>query len=71
MEVYRYKAMNDQGRVLQGKVDAVNPADLEVRLSRLGLDLVNYKEVKTKHKNVTGEESSVLISLHFAFILSI
>lgn len=54
MEVYRYRAMNDQGRILQGKVDAVNPADLEVRLSRLGLDLVNYKEVKTKNKNVTG-----------------
>lgn len=54
MEVYRYKAMNDQGRVLQGKVDAINPADLEVRLSRLGLDLVNYKEIKTKNKNVTG-----------------
>ena len=46
--------MNDQGRILQGKVDAVNPADLEVRLSRLGLDLVNYREVKTKNKNVTG-----------------
>ncbi|MGR8946410.1 MAG: type II secretion system F family protein [Gammaproteobacteria bacterium] len=46
--------MNDQGRILQGKVDAVNPADLEVRLSRLGLDLVNYKEVKNKAQNVTG-----------------
>ena len=54
MEVYRYRAMNDQGRILQDKVDAVNPADLEVRLSRLGLDLVNYREVKTKNKNVTG-----------------
>ena len=54
MEVYRYRAMNDQGRILQGKVDAINPADLEVRLSRLGLDLVNYKEVKSKNQNVTG-----------------
>ena len=54
MEVYRYRAMNDQGRVLQGKVDALNAADLEVRLSRLGLDLLNYKEIKSKNKNVTG-----------------
>ncbi|MEM7468640.1 MAG: type II secretion system F family protein [Pseudomonadota bacterium] len=54
MEVYRYRAMNDQGRILQGKVDAINPADLEVRLSRLGLDLVNYREIKSKTKNVTG-----------------
>lgn len=54
MEVYRYKAVNDQGKMLQGKVDAINPADLEVRLSRLGLDLVNFKEIKSKHQNVTG-----------------
>lgn len=54
MEVFRYKAINAQGRVLHGKVDAVNPADLETRLSRLGLDLVNFKEVKSKEKNITG-----------------
>ena len=54
MEVFRYKAINDQGRVLRGKVDAANAADLETRLSRIGLDLVNYKEIKSKHKNVTG-----------------
>ena len=54
MEVFRYKAINDRGRVVHGKVDAVNPADLETRLSRLGLDLVNYKEIKSREKNVTG-----------------
>ncbi len=54
MEVFRYKAINDKGRVIRGKVDAVNPADLETRLSRIGLDLVNFKELKSKHKNVTG-----------------
>ena len=26
----------------------------ETRLSRLGLDLVNYKEIKSRQKNVTG-----------------
>ena len=35
MEVYRYKAINDRGRVLRGKADVANPADLETRLSRL------------------------------------
>ena len=54
MEVFRYKAINEHGRVLHGKVDAVNPADLETRLSRIGLDLVNYKELKSKQQNVTG-----------------
>jgi len=54
MEVFRYKAINDKGRMLHGKIDAVNPADLETRLSRIGLDLINYKELKSKHKNITG-----------------
>ncbi|MCP5145481.1 MAG: type II secretion system F family protein [Gammaproteobacteria bacterium] len=43
MEVYRYKAMNDGGRVVRGRVEATNPADLEVRLARLGLDLINFR----------------------------
>ena len=54
MEVFRYKAIDEKGRVLHGKVDAANAADLETRLSRIGLDLVNYRELKSKHKNVTG-----------------
>ncbi|MCZ6894404.1 MAG: type II secretion system F family protein [Gammaproteobacteria bacterium] len=54
MEAYRYKAMNAQGRMIQGRVDAVNPADLELRLSRLGLDLVNFRELSSRAKNITG-----------------
>ncbi len=54
MEAFRYKAINDQGKVFHGKVDAANPADLETRLSRIGLDLINYKELQSKHRNVTG-----------------
>ena len=54
MEAYRYKAINAQGRVSQGRVDAVNPADLETRLARMGLDLVNYRELPSRNRNVTG-----------------
>ena len=54
MEAYRYKAVNAQGRMIQGRVDAVNPADLELRLSRLGLDLVNFRELSSRTKNITG-----------------
>ncbi|MCC6201399.1 MAG: type II secretion system F family protein [Gammaproteobacteria bacterium] len=43
MQAYRYKAMNDVGRIVRGRGEAINPADLEVRLSRLGLDLVSYR----------------------------
>ncbi len=48
MEVYRYKAMNDEGRLLHGRADAVNPADLEVRLGHMGLDLVNFEQMKKR-----------------------
>ncbi len=69
MEVFRYKAINERGRVLRGKVDAVNPADLETRLSRMGLDLVNYKELKSKRKNITGRGIKPRDLITFCFYL--
>ena len=54
MEVYRYKAIDNSGKVTVGRIDAVNPADLEVRLGRLGLDLINFDELRSRQKNVTG-----------------
>ncbi len=54
MEVFRYKAIDERGRVRRGKADAVNVADLEVRLSRMGLDLVNFRELKSARLGVTG-----------------
>lgn len=47
MRAYLYKAMNDGGRIVRGRGEAINPADLEVRLSRLGLDLVSYRMLGT------------------------
>ena len=36
MELYRYKAVDAHGRLQRGQADAVNPIDLEMRLTRLG-----------------------------------
>lgn len=69
MEAYRYKAINAQGRVFQGRVDAANPADLEVRLSRMGLDLVNFKELPSRNKNVTGRGIKRVDLITFCFHL--
>ena len=41
MEFFQYKAIDIRGRVHNGKTDAVNLADLEMRLQKLGLDLIN------------------------------
>lgn len=50
MEFYQYKAIDDSGRIQSGQVDAINIADLEMRLRKMGLDLINYKEVKFSSK---------------------
>jgi len=54
MDVYQYKAIDEGGRIQVGKVDAVNIADLEMRLEKMGLDLINYKELGSSSSNITG-----------------
>ena len=44
----RYKAMDERGRKLGGEIEAANAADLESRLSRLGLDLITFREVRAR-----------------------
>ena len=46
MPLMRYKAMDERGRRLSGEIEAANAADLETRLSRLGLDLIVGHEAK-------------------------
>ena len=46
MGLFAYRAMDDEGRVSSGNIDAINPVDLELRLKRMGLDLVTFDAVK-------------------------
>jgi len=48
MPVMQYKAMDERGKVALGRMEAVNEADLEVRLRRMGLDLINFTAAKAK-----------------------
>jgi len=43
MALYSYKAMDDQGKTHKGMQDAANQVDLELRLKRGGLDLIDAK----------------------------
>jgi len=54
MDFYQYKAIDERGRIHNGRVDAVNIADLEMRLRKMGLDLVNCREIQSPGKSVTG-----------------
>ncbi len=46
MALYAYKAMNDQGRMVLGRLEAINLIDLEMRLKRMDLDFINGDPVK-------------------------
>lgn len=46
MPTYNYKAVDQVGRAAQGQLDALNEIDLELRLERIGLDLVTFRQVK-------------------------
>ncbi len=45
MPSFRYKAVDQAGRPARGALDAVNEVDLELRLKRMGLDLIACKQV--------------------------
>jgi type IV pilus assembly protein PilC len=47
MALYSYKAMNGQGRMVLGRLEAINQIDLEMRLKRMELDFINGDPVKS------------------------
>lgn len=46
MGLYTYKAMTAEGRMVSGRIDAINLLDLEMRLKRMELDFVNGETIK-------------------------
>lgn len=53
MATFQYKAIDERGRFHNGRIDAVNTADLESRLGKMNLDLVNFREVTHQGKSKT------------------
>lgn len=60
MALFAYRAVDDEGRISSGSLDATNAIDLELRLRRLGLDLVTFESVKrsvaARTRRVTRQE---------------
>lgn len=44
MPFFQYKAIDEGGKFISGSLDAGNVADLELRLEKMDLDLVTYKQ---------------------------
>jgi type IV pilus assembly protein PilC len=60
-----YKAMDSQGRIVQGQLTAKNTNDLEARLTRMGLDLIHYHTKKPRHIQVGQVTRQELITFCF------
>jgi len=58
--LFAYRAIDEEGRISSGSLDAVNAIDLELRLRRLGLDLITFESVKrsvaARSRRVTRQE---------------
>jgi type IV pilus assembly protein PilC len=46
MPAFQYKAIDKLGRPARGKLEAINEVDLELRLKRMGLDLITFRNVR-------------------------
>jgi len=60
MALFAYRAIDADGQISNGNLDAVNAIDLELRLRRLGLDLLTFesarKSVAARTRRVSREE---------------
>ena len=52
MPSYEYKAIDKTGRPARGAVEAVNEVDLELRLRRMGLDLITFRQIERQTRKI-------------------
>ena len=69
MSLYTYKAVAADGRKVQGRIDAINLADLEMRLKRMELDLIGGQPISNRRLFGGGVARRELI--HFCFHLEL
>ena len=68
MPLYDYKAIDPDGHMVSGRIDALNIVDLEMRLRRMDLDLINGNLVA--NRNLLGAKTVPRRELiHFCFHL--
>ena len=69
MGTYNYRAIDQTGRHAQGQIDALNEADLEIRLERMSLDLITFKSTAKSTKAFTQNKVSNRDLVMFCFQL--
>jgi type IV pilus assembly protein PilC len=66
---FNYKAIDKAGRYTHGQMDAVNEVDLEIRLERMGLDLITFKVAAKSNQAFVGRQVSNRDLVMFCFQL--
>ncbi len=66
---FAYRAMDGQGKIIRGNLDAVNALDLEMRLKRMSLDLIIGKPSRTLRKLSFGSPVNRQEQINFCFHL--
>jgi type IV pilus assembly protein PilC len=51
---YSYRAMDTQGKILRGRLEALNALDLELRLRRMSLDLITHDRAQRRWLTMFG-----------------
>jgi type IV pilus assembly protein PilC len=69
MELYQYRAMDEVGRIRQGRLSAPNLDDLESRLQRMGLDLISCKPVGARTLRLYSRNITRRDLINFCFQL--
>lgn len=67
MPIFLYKAVDQAGKPAQGQMEAVNDIDLELRLKRMGLDLVTFREARKHQGFFSGPDASMQDLIMFCF----
>jgi type IV pilus assembly protein PilC len=69
MATFNYRAIDQTGRHAQGQIDALNEVDLEIRLERMGLDLITFKSTEKSKKVFSQNKVSNRDLVMFCFQL--
>lgn len=67
MSLYRYRAMDKDGKLRNGNLDAVNESDLEQRLTRMGMDLIRADITEEKRASVGQRKVEKTDLINFCF----
>lgn len=66
---FKYKAIDAQGRVVRGAIDAACVNDLELRLAQRGLDMINFRASNKRLVKLAGTRITRQEIINFTFHL--